>query len=125
MYWDQSDGVKLYVATVTCSTGKTLQCNTTNSTCQFSNLYCGKVYEFSVTAYSDMCSSEISSTVGIQTGREPLSINNLLYRLLINGTTRVIIHVYVPVYFKTHKINMSKSYKQQEAGTSDMLPILA
>lgn len=77
MYWEESERVELYVATATYSMGKTLQCNSTNSTCQFSNLKCGKTYEFSVTAYSSMCYSEISSTVEIQTGmaryREPIN----------------------------------------------------
>ncbi|XP_059196342.1 uncharacterized protein LOC131977156 [Centropristis striata] len=68
MYWEENERVELYMATATCSRGMTLQCNSTNSTCQFSNLYCGETYEFSVTAYSYMCYSEISSTVEIQTG---------------------------------------------------------
>ncbi|XP_074491158.1 uncharacterized protein fndc7b [Sebastes fasciatus] len=68
MYWEEREGVELYMATATCSMGMILQCNSTNSTCQFSNLYCGETYQFSVTAYSYMCYSEISSTVEIQTG---------------------------------------------------------
>uniref|UniRef100_A0A3B4UUE8 Fibronectin type-III domain-containing protein n=1 Tax=Seriola dumerili TaxID=41447 RepID=A0A3B4UUE8_SERDU len=67
LYWEEKEGVELYLATATCSMGKTLQCNSTNSTCQFSNLNCGETYEFSVTAYSNMCYSEASSTVEIQT----------------------------------------------------------
>ncbi|XP_062419461.1 uncharacterized protein LOC119216595 [Pungitius pungitius] len=68
MYWEQMEGVQLYVATATSGKGMTLQCNSTNSTCQMSNLYCGTSYNFSVTAFSEMCFSEISSTVAIQTG---------------------------------------------------------
>ncbi|KAK9519631.1 hypothetical protein VZT92_022346 [Zoarces viviparus] len=68
MYWEQREGVELYMATATCSMGMTLQCNSTNSTCQFSNLYCGETYDFSVTAFSGMCYSENSSTVEVQTG---------------------------------------------------------
>ena len=71
MYWEEREGVELYMATATCSSGMTLQCNSTNSTCQFSNLRCGETYEFSVTAYSKMCYSEVSSTVEIQTGTAP------------------------------------------------------
>ncbi|KAL7397583.1 hypothetical protein ABVT39_024505 [Epinephelus coioides] len=67
MYWEEREEVELYMATATCSMGMTLWCNSTNSTCQFSNLHCGETYEFSVTAYSNMCYSEISSTVEIQT----------------------------------------------------------
>lgn len=69
MYWEQVEGVELYMAAATSGKGMTLQCNSTNSACQFSNLYCGKSYNFSVTAFSGMCFSEISSTVEIQTGR--------------------------------------------------------
>lgn len=68
MYWEEREGVELYIATATYSMGMILQCNSTNSTCQFSNLHCGEIYEFSVTAHSNMCSSETSSTVEIQTG---------------------------------------------------------
>ncbi|XP_071342815.1 uncharacterized protein [Trachinotus anak] len=67
LYWEEREGVELYLATATCSMGATLQCNSTNSTCQFSNLNCGETYEFSVTAYGNKCYSEASSTVEIQT----------------------------------------------------------
>ncbi|XP_045905931.1 receptor-type tyrosine-protein phosphatase beta [Micropterus dolomieu] len=67
MYWEERQGVELYMATATCNMGKTLKCNSTNSTCQFSNLSCGRTYNFSVTAYGNMCYSEVSSTVEIQT----------------------------------------------------------
>lgn len=69
LHWEERNGVELYMATATCSMGMTRQCNSTNSTCQFSNLHCGETYTFSVTAYSHMCYSEVSSTVEIQTGR--------------------------------------------------------
>ncbi|KAI3368520.1 hypothetical protein L3Q82_025527 [Scortum barcoo] len=88
MYWEQGEGVELYVATATCSMGKALQCNSTNSTCHFSNLYCGETYEFSVTAYSNMCSSEISSTVEIQT--EPCQPTGLTASGWCNNETVVL-----------------------------------
>uniref|UniRef100_A0A672I691 Fibronectin type-III domain-containing protein n=1 Tax=Salarias fasciatus TaxID=181472 RepID=A0A672I691_SALFA len=59
--------VELYVATATYSMGVAEQCNSTGSTCQFADLHCGETYEFSVAAYNDMCYSEVSSTVEIQT----------------------------------------------------------
>lgn len=68
MHWEEKEGVELYMSTATSSVGKTLHCNSTNSTCQFSNLHCGETYEFSVTAYSNMCHSEASNSVEIQTG---------------------------------------------------------
>ncbi|KAM9385761.1 uncharacterized protein fndc7b [Pholidichthys leucotaenia] len=68
MFWQEMAGVELYMATATYSMGMTLQCNSTNSTCQFSELDCGKMYTFSVTAYSNMCYSEVSSSVEMRTG---------------------------------------------------------
>ncbi|XP_039984445.1 uncharacterized protein LOC120790698 [Xiphias gladius] len=67
LHWEDREGVERYLATATCSLGITLQCNSTSSTCQFSNLHCGETYEFSVTAYRNECYSETSSTVEIQT----------------------------------------------------------
>ncbi|TMS20668.1 Fibronectin type III domain-containing protein 7 [Larimichthys crocea] len=68
MYWDEEEGVELYMATAHHYMGMFLQCNSTNPTCQFPNLECGETYEFSVTAYGSMCYSETSDTVEIQTG---------------------------------------------------------
>nr|XP_046247875.1 uncharacterized protein LOC124060678 [Scatophagus argus] len=67
MYWEKREGVELYMATATYSMGVTQQCNSTNSSCQFSNLHCGETYEFSVTAYGNLCYSDDSNTVEIQT----------------------------------------------------------
>ncbi|XP_034066039.1 uncharacterized protein LOC117542456 [Gymnodraco acuticeps] len=67
MFWEEGKGVELYLATATCSMGMTMQCNSTNSTCRFYNLNCGDTCTFSVTAYTHMCYSDISSTVEIQT----------------------------------------------------------
>ncbi|XP_008292889.1 uncharacterized protein fndc7b [Stegastes partitus] len=75
LYWEDQEEVELYMATATCSGGMTLHCNSTNSTCQFSNLTCGETYKFSVTAHSYMCYSETSSTVEIKT--EPCPATNL------------------------------------------------
>lgn len=69
MYWEEMEGVELYMATATYSVGMNQQCNSTNSACEFINLQCGETYEFSLTAYSNMCYSEVSSTVEIQTGK--------------------------------------------------------
>ncbi|XP_006797927.2 uncharacterized protein LOC102776891 [Neolamprologus brichardi] len=100
MYWEESAGVELYMATAT-NMGTTLKCNSTNSTCQFSNLTCGDTYKLSVIAYSNRCYSEISSTVEIQT--EPCkpdglrvhgSCNNetvLLYWFKAKGASKYIV----------------------------------
>lgn len=71
LYWEESEGVELYLAKASSSQGVTLQCNSTNSTCQFSNLLCGETYKFSVTAYSNGCYSAVSSVVEIQAGMVP------------------------------------------------------
>lgn len=68
MHWEGVEGVELYLATATCMMGTSLRCNSTNSTCEFSNLQCGETYMLSVTAYSSMCYSEVSSSVEVQTG---------------------------------------------------------
>lgn len=68
LYWEEQEGVELYVATATYGMGTT-QCNSTNSTCKFHSLKCGETYQFSVTAHSQGCHSDVSSTVEIQTGR--------------------------------------------------------
>lgn len=68
MYWEETEEVEFYMATATCSEGVALQCNSTNSTCQFSKLHCGETYMFSVAACSNSCCSETSSTVEAQTG---------------------------------------------------------
>lgn len=68
LHWEAVEGVELYVTTAKYSMEEILLCNSTNSTCNFSNLQCGKSYELSVSAYNDMCYSEVSSSVEIQTG---------------------------------------------------------
>ncbi|XP_039902211.1 uncharacterized protein LOC120742836 [Simochromis diagramma] len=84
MYWEESAGVELYMATAT-NMGTTLKCNSTNSTCQFSNLTCGDTYKLSVIAYSNRCYSEISSTVEIQT--EPCKPDGLRVHGSCNNET--------------------------------------
>ncbi|XP_069009634.1 fibronectin type III domain-containing protein 7-like [Embiotoca jacksoni] len=89
MYWEERDEVELYVATATFGTGTTLRCNSTNSTCQFSNLYCGMSVEFSVTAYTNTCCSETSSTVVVQT--EPCQPTDLVaFGLCDNETVTMV-----------------------------------
>lgn len=67
MHWEEVD-VEFYTATATSKMGTSLWCNSTNSTCQFSNLQCGETYMLSVASYSNMCYSEVSSAVEVQTG---------------------------------------------------------
>ncbi|XP_054646058.1 uncharacterized protein LOC129188936 [Dunckerocampus dactyliophorus] len=67
VYWEKSKEVGLYMAVATSSMGMSHQCNSTNSSCKFSDLDCGETYRFYVTAFSDMCYSENSSVAYIQT----------------------------------------------------------
>uniref|UniRef100_A0A3Q3FC03 Fibronectin type-III domain-containing protein n=1 Tax=Labrus bergylta TaxID=56723 RepID=A0A3Q3FC03_9LABR len=67
--WEERSDVELYVASaIKASGGEVQHCNSTNSTCQFSSLDCGEMYNFTATAHSQGCSSTASSTVFIQTG---------------------------------------------------------
>ncbi|KAM3619311.1 uncharacterized protein V6R79_006036 [Siganus canaliculatus] len=88
LYWEAADGVELYLATATCSAGMALQCNSTDSSCLFSNLQCGQTYEFSVTAYSGMCYSESSRSVEVQT--EPCQPTGLTAAGSCNNETVVL-----------------------------------
>ncbi|KAJ8277963.1 hypothetical protein GJAV_G00082190 [Gymnothorax javanicus] len=72
--WEESEGVELYVANATKSSGEyAASCNSTGSTCPFHHLECGETYTFTVTAYSSQCQSPLSDTVEITTGPCPPS----------------------------------------------------
>ncbi|KAM9349923.1 fibronectin [Symphorus nematophorus] len=66
--WEERADVELYRASaIKASGGEVQMCNSTGSTCQFPALDCGDTYNFTVTAHSQGCSSQASSTVCIQT----------------------------------------------------------
>ncbi|XP_071348392.1 LOW QUALITY PROTEIN: pneumococcal serine-rich repeat protein-like [Trachinotus anak] len=66
--WEERSDVELYMATaIKASGGEGDKCNSTGSTCQFPSLACGEMYNFTVTAHSQGCYSQASSTVSIQT----------------------------------------------------------
>ncbi|XP_010791369.1 fibronectin type III domain-containing protein 7-like [Notothenia coriiceps] len=66
--WEERSDVELYVANAIKTSGGPVQtCNSTGSTCQFASLDCGETYNFTVTADSQGCRSQASSTVSIQT----------------------------------------------------------
>ncbi|XP_061739473.1 uncharacterized protein LOC133540674 [Nerophis ophidion] len=67
VHWEYSLDAGLYVAMATSSMGRSHQCNSTNSSCKFSDLDCGETYTFYVTAVGNVCHSENSSVVYIQT----------------------------------------------------------
>ncbi|KAK5919428.1 hypothetical protein CgunFtcFv8_023324 [Champsocephalus gunnari] len=66
--WEERSDAELYVANAIKTSGGPVQtCNSTGSTCQFASLDCGETYNFTVTADSQGCRSQASSTVSIQT----------------------------------------------------------
>lgn len=67
--WEERSDVELYRArAVTASGNQVHNCSSVGSTCQLSALDCGEMYNVTVTAYSQGCSSQASSTVFIHTG---------------------------------------------------------
>ncbi|KAF7660957.1 hypothetical protein LDENG_00272160 [Lucifuga dentata] len=70
LYWEETEGVELYVATASSSMGS-VQCNSTNSTCQLHDLMCGEAYTLSVTAYSYGCHSDVSSSSIVEFQTDP------------------------------------------------------
>lgn len=69
--WEQSDDVLYYLVSATLSTGEaTTVCNSTSDRCEMTGLQCGEEYAFTVTAYNELCHSDVSSTAYIHTGRQ-------------------------------------------------------
>ncbi|KAK7945711.1 hypothetical protein WMY93_001439 [Mugilogobius chulae] len=55
--WDQVFGANAYMATVTDGTGKSLNCTSSGTSCDISELKCGEKYSTHVTVISDNCRS--------------------------------------------------------------------
>ena len=67
--WDHSYGAVSYTASAQGSGGYLSSCNTTGTSCQFSDLLCGMTYDITLSAQSDQtCSSQLSSPISINTG---------------------------------------------------------
>nr|XP_015211037.1 PREDICTED: uncharacterized protein LOC102685057 [Lepisosteus oculatus] len=66
VFWEEREGIELYYATATSSTGHTESCNSTSTSCNIANLQCGETYYFTVTANTEQCESELSSTIEIK-----------------------------------------------------------
>ncbi|XP_057183469.1 G surface protein, allelic form 156-like [Triplophysa rosa] len=66
--WEQSDNVLYYLVSATLSPGEaTTVCNSTSDRCELTGLQCGEEYAFTVTAYNEVCHSDVSSTAYIHT----------------------------------------------------------
>ncbi|XDV45473.1 hypothetical protein PO909_013567, partial [Leuciscus waleckii] len=65
--WQPSRGAFSYTAVAQGSGGFASSCNSTNTTCEFTNLLCGLTYSISVTASDDRCTSTQSHSAGLDT----------------------------------------------------------
>lgn len=67
--WQPSKGALSYTAVAQGSGGFASSCNSSSTTCEFSNLLCGLTYSISVTASDRVCTSAPSNSVQLDTGR--------------------------------------------------------
>ncbi|KAK1165326.1 hypothetical protein AOXY_G13825 [Acipenser oxyrinchus oxyrinchus] len=65
--WEDSQGAVSYTATAQGSGGYSSSCNTTDTTCELSDLLCGHGYSLTVTAADDTCTSIESSSRSFNT----------------------------------------------------------
>ncbi|XP_067303573.1 fibronectin [Pseudorasbora parva] len=65
--WKPSQGAFSYTAVAQGSGGFASSCNSTSTTCEFTNLLCGLTYSFSVTASDHTCTSAQSHSVDLDT----------------------------------------------------------
>ncbi|MGH0126547.1 UNVERIFIED_CONTAM: hypothetical protein FKN15_073877 [Acipenser sinensis] len=77
--WKHELGAELFIATATENDGHTHTCNTSDSTCQFTDLHCGNTYTVTVVAVEGDCNS--SDSVGHEIKTVPCAPINLdIYR---------------------------------------------
>ncbi|XP_016331309.1 uncharacterized protein LOC107680061 [Sinocyclocheilus anshuiensis] len=65
--WQPSQGALSYTAVAQGSGGFASSCNSSSTTCEFSNLLCGLTYSISVTASDHVCTSTPSNSVQLDT----------------------------------------------------------
>ncbi|XP_077077959.1 uncharacterized protein fndc7rs1 [Siphateles boraxobius] len=84
MSWEAREGVDFYTARALSAGGVHQKlCNSTSSTCSFSNLGCGETYAFTVTAYSGLCQSNASAPVYLTT--DPCRPENVTAHMSCNS----------------------------------------
>ncbi|XP_051768188.1 uncharacterized protein fndc7rs1 isoform X1 [Ctenopharyngodon idella] len=84
MSWEAREGVDYYTARALSAGGVHQEfCNSTSSTCSFSNLGCGETYTFTVTAYSGRCQSSASAPVYLTT--DPCRPENVTAHMSCNS----------------------------------------
>ncbi|MGH0162566.1 UNVERIFIED_CONTAM: hypothetical protein FKN15_042949 [Acipenser sinensis] len=73
--WKHELGAELFIATATENDGHTHTCNTSDSTCQFTDLHCGNTYTVTVVAVEGDCNS--SDSVGHEIKTAPCPPQNV------------------------------------------------
>ncbi len=74
--WQPSKGAFSYTAVAQGSGGFASSCNSSSTTCAFSNLLCGLTYSIIVTASDHVCTSSPSHNVQLDTGRMTVHTHN-------------------------------------------------
>ncbi|XP_058890780.1 uncharacterized protein LOC131740090 [Acipenser ruthenus] len=77
--WKHELGAELFIATATENDGHTHTCNTSDSTCQFTDLHCGNTYTVTVVAVKGDCNS--SDSVGHEIKTVPCVPDNLTVQM--------------------------------------------
>ncbi|KAK1803500.1 hypothetical protein P4O66_020926, partial [Electrophorus voltai] len=65
--WQASHGARSYRVTAVSYAGYRTECSTNGTSCNLTGLHCGQVYDVSVSAMTDACSSPTSQNVTLQT----------------------------------------------------------
>ncbi|KAG2461556.1 FNDC7 protein, partial [Polypterus senegalus] len=68
VYWTESDGAVFYTAIAQGLDGHQHICNTEETSCNWTDLHCGEVYNVFVMAHDYSCNSSVSNTSTIVTG---------------------------------------------------------
>lgn len=66
--WKQSSSTQNYTVEATSAAGVNSTCVSTESSCTFLDLSCGQLYTFTVMGHTNVCMSEISSSIEKITG---------------------------------------------------------
>ncbi|XP_029473493.1 fibronectin type III domain-containing protein 7-like [Rhinatrema bivittatum] len=72
--WEDAPGAVNYVSTVTSPDGEQHSYNSTEATCDVSDLECGQTYAVTIRALDDQCSSADSATANLQMGKDSASV---------------------------------------------------
>ncbi|MBN3280690.1 FNDC7 protein, partial [Polyodon spathula] len=65
--WDHTESSRMYIATAEGSDGNMHSCNSSEASCDLTNVHCGVIYTIIIASSSDKCSSQRSPPYKIQT----------------------------------------------------------